>query len=101
MDIPLALADLLEAALSKDPDERPPSAVEFADALVAVEAATGWGPTSYVAWGQAAAGIAAAAADRPGRRLAASPGGRQPQNGRRRRPRPSPRHSPLAARRPG
>jgi serine/threonine protein kinase len=51
-DIPIGLSDLLEAALSKDPGHRPGSAVEFADALVAVEAAAGWPRTSYVVWGQ-------------------------------------------------
>jgi serine/threonine-protein kinase PknK len=51
-DIPIGLSDLLEAGLSKDPGQRPGSAVEFADGLVAVEAAAGWPPTSYVAWGQ-------------------------------------------------
>ena len=51
-DIPIGLSDLLEAALSKDPGQRPGSAVEFADGLVAVAAGAGWPPTSYVAFGQ-------------------------------------------------
>ncbi len=67
-DIPLALSDLLEAALSKDPDQRPRSAADFADALVAVEAAAGWPPTSYVAWdraGSAPGAVSPAPGDRP------------------------------------
>jgi len=50
--IPLGLSDLLEAALAKDPEGRPSTAVEFADALVAVEAANDWPPTAYVVLGQ-------------------------------------------------
>ena len=49
--IPLALADLLEAALSKNPEGRPRSALDFAAALQSVEAAQGWPVTNYVAWG--------------------------------------------------
>ena len=56
-DIPLGLADLLEAALSKDPEGRPHSAYAFAEALVAVEAAAGWTPTAYVAWGEDRAAV--------------------------------------------
>lgn len=51
--IPLALSDLLEASLSKEPEGRPRSALDFAVLLQAVEAAEGWGPTAYVAWGEA------------------------------------------------
>lgn len=51
--IPLALSDLLEAALSKEPERRPRTALEFAAALKAVEAAEGWGATEYVVWGDA------------------------------------------------
>ena len=51
-DIPIGLSDLLESALSKDPDSRPHSAVEFADALVALEATSGWPATPYVVWGE-------------------------------------------------
>jgi serine/threonine protein kinase len=50
-DIPIGLSDLLEAALSKDPDGRPRSAVEFAEGLVAIEASNDWPATAYVAWG--------------------------------------------------
>jgi serine/threonine-protein kinase PknK len=49
-DIPIGLADLLEAALAKDPHQRPASALDFADAMIAVESAAGWAPTVYVAW---------------------------------------------------
>jgi hypothetical protein len=52
-DVPLDLSDLLEAGLSKDPKDRPGSALEFAEALIAVEAASGWTPTVYLAWDQA------------------------------------------------
>ncbi len=50
--IPLYLADLLEAALSKEPEGRPRSALEFAQALQRMEAAQGWPETTFVAWGQ-------------------------------------------------
>jgi serine/threonine-protein kinase PknK len=51
-DIPIGLSDLLEAALAKEPGGRPATAVEFADALVAVESAAGWPATTYVVWGE-------------------------------------------------
>jgi hypothetical protein len=51
-NVPLDLADLLEAALSKEPEGRPRSALEFAHALQRVEAAQGWVETTFVAWGQ-------------------------------------------------
>jgi hypothetical protein len=51
--VPLDLSDLLEAALSKDPEARPGSALEFAEALIAVEGASGWTPTAYLAWDEA------------------------------------------------
>lgn len=50
--IPLDLADLLESALSKEPEGRPRSAAQFAVALQQVEAAQGWPETSFVAWGE-------------------------------------------------
>jgi serine/threonine protein kinase len=49
--VPVALSDLLEAALAKEPEGRPRSAAGFAESLQAVEAAEGWGVTDYVAWG--------------------------------------------------
>jgi Protein kinase domain len=52
-DVPLDLSDLLEAALSKDPEARPGSALDLAEGLIAVEAASGWTPTAYLAWDQA------------------------------------------------
>ncbi len=64
-DIPISLSDLLESALAKEADARPGSAAAFAQALVAIEAAAGWSPTAYVAWGDdtlAPAGAVAAAA---------------------------------------
>jgi serine/threonine protein kinase len=52
-DVPLALSDLLEAALSKDPAVRPQTAWEFAGALGEVEFANGWPHTSCVVWDKA------------------------------------------------
>jgi hypothetical protein len=49
--VPISLADLLEAALSKAPEGRPRSALEFAQALQSVEAYQGWPETRFVAWG--------------------------------------------------
>ncbi len=86
-DIPIGLSDLLEAALAKDPDGRPATGVEFADALVAVEALAGWPPTSYVAWGRDEVAVVAPRAPRPRCR---QPPGRQPP-GRRRWRRAPPR----------
>jgi Protein kinase domain len=54
--MPIVLADLLEAALAKDPLARPQSALAFAEALQAVEAVAGWPRTRYVAWGPAELG---------------------------------------------
>ena len=50
--IPLALSDLLEAALSKEPERRPRTALEFAVALQTVESAAGWPVTDFLAWGE-------------------------------------------------
>ncbi|MBV9662221.1 MAG: serine/threonine protein kinase [Acidimicrobiales bacterium] len=52
-EIPLDLSDLLETSLSKEPEGRPRSALEFAGALQSLEAAQGWPATSHVAWGDA------------------------------------------------
>ncbi|HLI24664.1 MAG TPA: protein kinase [Acidimicrobiales bacterium] len=49
--VPLALADVLTAALAKSPAGRPASAAELAEQLRAVEAEAGWAPTSYVVRG--------------------------------------------------
>jgi serine/threonine protein kinase len=49
--VPLELSDLLEAALAKSPDGRPPTAARFAEALRDIEEACSWPQTSYVAWG--------------------------------------------------
>jgi serine/threonine protein kinase len=56
-DVPVALADLMENALAKDPAKRPQSAGAFAQALREIEAFAGWAQTPYVVWGapQAAA----------------------------------------------
>lgn len=50
-DVPIALADLLEDALAKDPARRPQRAGDFAEALREIEAVAGWPQTPYVAWG--------------------------------------------------
>ena len=62
--IPIGLSDLLEAALAKDPGQRPGSALEFAGALVAVEASAGWPRTSYVVWEQGGLASGSAPPDR-------------------------------------
>jgi hypothetical protein len=49
--MPIVLADLLEAGLAKDPGRRPRSAASFAEALRAIEEASGWPKTPYVVWG--------------------------------------------------
>jgi hypothetical protein len=49
--VPLELSDLLEAALAKDPENRPPTAARFAEALRSIEETCAWPQTSYVAWG--------------------------------------------------
>lgn len=50
--VPLQLADLLEAAMSKQPEGRPRTASDFARALQAVEADEGWAVTAFTAWGE-------------------------------------------------
>jgi serine/threonine-protein kinase PknK len=49
--MPVALADLLQRCLDKDPDRRPQSAGELAEQLRAIEEGAGWAPTPYVVWG--------------------------------------------------
>lgn len=53
--IPVALSDLLVAALAKSPSDRPAGAASFADALRRLDADQGWPSTLAVIWGQAAA----------------------------------------------
>jgi len=60
--LPIALSDLLEAALAKDPAGRPATAAGFAAALQSIEVAAGWTPTSYSAWGAEVPGPAERAA---------------------------------------
>jgi hypothetical protein len=50
-DVPVALADLMENALAKDPAKRPQTAGDFAEALREIEALAGWAQTPYVVWG--------------------------------------------------
>lgn len=50
--IPLALSELLEAALSKQPEGRPRTALEFARALHSVEEKAAWPGTDFLAWGE-------------------------------------------------
>jgi len=54
-DVPVALADLMENALAKDPGKRPQTAGAFAEALREIEALAGWAQTPYVVWGAAQA----------------------------------------------
>lgn len=49
--VPVALADLMESALAKDPGKRPQTAGHFADSLREIEALAGWPQTPYVVWG--------------------------------------------------
>jgi serine/threonine-protein kinase PknK len=62
-EIPIGLSDVIDAALAKDPQQRPASALAFADALTAVEKASGWTPTVYVAWDEHGPITAQAAVD--------------------------------------
>jgi hypothetical protein len=50
-DVPVALGDLIENALAKDPAKRPQTAGDFAESLREIEAVTGWAQTPYVVWG--------------------------------------------------
>jgi hypothetical protein len=72
-EVPLDLSDLLEAALSKAPEARPASALELAEGLIAVEAASGWTPTAYLAWDQAGPIGHPAIEPAPARPVASSP----------------------------
>jgi hypothetical protein len=73
--IPIGLSDLLEVALAKDPGQRPASALEFAAALVGVEASAGWPRTPCVVWDPG--GLASPAPGTPGP-APASPAARAP-----------------------
>ena len=98
-DVPVQLSDLLIRAMSKDMDNRPPTAAEFAAELAEVEIAQGWPRTQFLIRDPAAARSArrspgcrtrCRAACRPrsapcGRRWPASP---LPPNRPRRPPRP-------------
>ncbi len=48
--MPIALADLLEASLAKEPGRRPRSAASFAEALRAIEESSRWPKTPYIVW---------------------------------------------------
>jgi serine/threonine protein kinase len=52
VSVPIALSDVLEAALAKAPDDRPRSALEFAQALQEIEAEAGWPQTACTVWGE-------------------------------------------------
>ncbi len=81
--MPVALADLLERCLDKDPGRRPQSAGDLADQLRQIEVNAGWAPTPYVVWGpgQSPALVGAPAAQVPspapwaGRTATGQPGG--------------------------
>ena len=46
-DAPIALSDVLVSAMAKSPEERPPSAADFAEALNDIERAQGWPLTHF------------------------------------------------------
>lgn len=48
VDVPMELSDLLIRAMSKQMDERPPTAAEFAAELAEVEIAQGWNRTQFL-----------------------------------------------------
>ncbi len=50
--VPIALSDALAAALAKAPENRPQSALEFAQTLQEIEAGAGWPQTAYTVWGE-------------------------------------------------
>ena len=72
VDVPMALSDLLIRAMSKQMDERPPTAAEFAAELADVEIAQGWHRTQFLIRdpGPLGAGIAARGHPDAGRRAA-------------------------------
>jgi hypothetical protein len=63
IDVPVALADLIDNALAKDPAKRPQSAGAFAETLREIEALAGWAQTAYVVWGAAQAAAPSAEDD--------------------------------------
>ena len=73
IDVPVALADLIENALAKDPAKRPQSAGAFAETLREIEALAGWAQTPYVVWGAAQAAAPPAEDDAEPPALAAAP----------------------------
>ncbi len=66
-DAPIALSDLLVSAMAKSPEERPPSAADFAEALNDIERAQGWPLTHFAVVREPAAPAAvdAVPADHP------------------------------------
>jgi serine/threonine protein kinase len=58
--VPVALADLLQAALAKDPEQRPRTAEAFAESLRDIQADEGWPKTPYVVWGIGHGGVVTA-----------------------------------------
>jgi serine/threonine protein kinase len=51
--VPIALSDLLIRAMSKEKDQRPPTAAEFAAELAEIEIAQGWNRTQFLVRGDA------------------------------------------------
>ncbi len=64
-DIPLDLSDVIAASLAKRPEDRPPTALELARQLQAVEESAGWPETQYVVWGERRLGPASSVPPRP------------------------------------
>jgi hypothetical protein len=63
--VPVSLSDLLVGSMSKNPYDRPATALELADELRSIEAATGWPDTPYAI--EEAAVLERRAPARPGR----------------------------------
>ncbi|HWG73401.1 MAG TPA: protein kinase [Acidimicrobiales bacterium] len=98
-NVPLSLSELLTDALAKRPEERPPTASAFGDALRGVEQASGWAPTAYAVWGDAAL-LPAAEVGHAGR-VAAGSATNDPASEPGHEPGSEPRHEPARASRPG
>lgn len=63
--VPVALSDLLVSSMSKNPYDRPASALELADELRSIEAATNWPDTAYAI--EETVAVEQRASPRPGR----------------------------------
>jgi serine/threonine protein kinase len=76
-DVPMQLSDLLVAAMSKEKEQRPPTAAEFADALGRIEISQGWPRTQFLVRDQVArpdGGVPAVVRRMPATQPTAPPG---------------------------